>query len=160
MRTQSTLAICLFAAACLAAGPETVGSSANPWPRSRKERVRQLLPAAMQEAGVDAWLVVCRENANDPLAVHVGGENAGGEAAFLFFRDGNQVHSLAISPAGEATALRDVGLHDVIEVLPRGAKVWSAVAAALRAFTGPLTGPHLDRRGLDRLMARFPDRED
>ena len=133
MRTQSTLAICLFAAACLAAGPETVGSSANPWPRIRKERVRQLLPAAMQEAGVDAWLVVCRENANDPLAVHVGGENAGGEAAFLFFRDGNQVHSLAISPAGEATALRDVGLHDVIEVLPRGAKVWSAVAAALRA---------------------------
>ncbi|MGE3064757.1 MAG: phage tail assembly chaperone [Hyphomicrobiaceae bacterium] len=34
------------------------------------------------------------------------------------------------------------------------------LAAALRAFTGPLTGPHLDRRGLDRLMARFPDRED
>lgn len=38
------------------------------------------------------------------------------------------------------------------------------LAAALRAFTGPLAGPlarpHLDRRGLDRLMARFPDRED
>lgn len=133
MRTLSALALCLFAATCLAAGPEPSDSSANPWPRIRQERVRQLLPSAMKEAGVDAWLVVCRENANDPLAVHVGGENAGGEAAFLFFREGNQVHSVAISPAGEATALRDVGLHDAVEVLPRGAKVWPVVAAALRA---------------------------
>ena len=133
MKMLSILSLCLFAAVCVAAGTEPAGAEANPWPRIRQERVRQLLPAAMKEAGVDAWLVVCRENANDPLAVHVGGENAGGEAAFLFFREGNQVHSVAISPAGEATALRDVGLHDVVEVLPRGAKVWPAVAAALRA---------------------------
>ena len=50
----------------------------NPWPRIRKERIEKLLPAAMERAGVDAWIVVCRENDNDPLAAHVGGENAGG----------------------------------------------------------------------------------
>ncbi|MDC2889518.1 hypothetical protein [Psychrosphaera algicola] len=30
------------------------------------------------------WLVLCRENNNDPLADHIGCENAGGEAAYLF----------------------------------------------------------------------------
>ena len=49
--------------------------------------------------------------------------NAGGAAAFLFFRkpaeDGGAtgVHALAFSPGGEATALRDVGLHDSVAVL-------------------------------------------
>ena len=56
----------------------------DPWPAIRAERIRTLLPGAMERAGVDAWVVVCRENANDPLALHVGGENAGGTAVFLF----------------------------------------------------------------------------
>lgn len=131
MHRWQTVSI-LILMACWMVLPMTDGPAANPWPAIRQQRIRQLLPGAMQTAGVDAWLVVCRENANDPLAIHVGGENAGGEAAFLFFRDGSQVRSLAISPAGEATALKDVGLHDRVEVLPRGAKVWPAVAAALR----------------------------
>ena len=48
----------------------------SPWPQIRKARIERLLPQAMQLAGVDAWVVICRENANDPLAMHVGGENA------------------------------------------------------------------------------------
>jgi Xaa-Pro aminopeptidase len=35
----------------------------------------------MERAGVEAWLVLGRENANDPIAPHVGAENAGGLAA-------------------------------------------------------------------------------
>lgn len=105
----------------------------SPWPAIRKERVANLLPEAMRRASVDAWLVVCRENDNDPLALHVGGENAGGAAAFLFLRDGTGLRSVALSPAGEATALRDVGLHDEVVVLERGASVWDEAARRLRA---------------------------
>jgi len=56
----------------------------NPWPEIRKERINVVLPQAMKAAGVDVWVVVCRENNNDPIAHHVGGENAGGTAVFLF----------------------------------------------------------------------------
>ena len=45
----------------------------SPWPAIRRARIARLLPAAMREAGVDAWVVLLRENANDPLAPHVGG---------------------------------------------------------------------------------------
>jgi len=106
--------------------------AANPWPAIRRARVERLLPAAMQAAGADAWVVICRENANDPLALHVGGENAGGQAAFLFFLKDGRVSSLAITPPGEATALQEVGLHDAYRVLERDANLWAAVAAALR----------------------------
>src|SRR5687768_3928420 len=53
----------------------------SPWPAIRRARPARLLPAAMREAGVDAWVVLLRENANDPLALHVGGENAGAPSA-------------------------------------------------------------------------------
>lgn len=104
----------------------------NPWPRIRRERIEKLLPAAMERAGVDAWIVICRENDNDPLAAHVGGENAGGSAAFLFFRKDGGVSSVAISPAGEATALKDVGLHGRVVVRERDQTVWDAVAKEIR----------------------------
>ncbi len=125
-RISSVLAllICVFAVPALPAE--------NPWPRIRRERIEKLLPAAMERAGVDAWIVVCRENDNDPLAAHVGGENAGGTAAFLFFRKDGKVSSAAISPSGEATALKDVGVVDEVVVLEPGESVWEAAAAALR----------------------------
>lgn len=99
----------------------------SPWPSIRKERIEKLLPAAMKEAGIDSWLIICRENDNDPLAVHVGGENAGGTAAFLFFFKDDKVTSIAISPAGEAMALKDVGLHDRVVDIERGSSVWLEV---------------------------------
>jgi Xaa-Pro dipeptidase len=116
----------------------------NPWISVREERIRALLGPAMARAEVDAWLLILRENHNDPLAHHVGGENAGGTAAFLFFRDGEAgggedaggegpvpVRSVAISPAGEATALRDVGLHDTVVVLS-GESAFQAAARILQ----------------------------
>jgi hypothetical protein len=108
-------------------------SGPSPWPAIRKERVAKLLPEAMRRAGVDAWVVVCRENDNDPLALHVGGENAGGAAAFLFLLGERGLRSVALSPAGEATALKDVGLHDEVVVLERGTSVWDEAARRLRA---------------------------
>lgn len=115
----------------LAEAAETPAVPAPSWAEVRKHRVRQLLPAAMTRANVDAWVVVCRENANDPLAVHVGGENAGAQAAFLFLRQGEQLRSVALSPEGEAQALRDVGLHDEVVSLPRGTDLFAQVAEHL-----------------------------
>jgi len=103
----------------------------NPWPEIRKARIQKLLPPAMQRAGVDAWVIICRENDNDPLAAHVGGENAGGTAAFLFFLKNDRVTSVAISPAGEATALKDVALHDTVIVIERGKSVLEILAQEL-----------------------------
>jgi Xaa-Pro aminopeptidase len=92
----------------------------NPWPEIRKKRIDSLLPIAMNNAKVDAWLVVCRENNNDPLADHIGGENAGGTAVFLFFNDDQGFHSYAFSPIGESTALDDLDNHDKVIPVERG----------------------------------------
>jgi len=112
-------------------------ASENPWPSIREERIRALLGPAMDRAGVDAWAVFLRENNNDPLAHHVGGENAGGLAAFLFFRDpggrGGAIYAHALTPGGEATALRDAGIHDEVEVLTGGESAWAAAARVLAA---------------------------
>jgi len=100
----------------------------NPWPEIRKKRINQLLPNALKNAGVVSWLVICRENYNDPIATHVGGENASGTAALLFYTDETGFHSLAFSPEGEAKALEDLAIHEKVERIPRGE---SAVAKAV-----------------------------
>jgi len=106
----------------------------NPWPQIRKERIQKLLPEAMKNAGVASWLVVCRENSNDPLALHVGGENAGGAAAFLFFLVGDKVRSVAISPEGEAIALKDMKLHDEVVVIKRGSNIWKTAKEQFQKY--------------------------
>jgi Xaa-Pro dipeptidase len=104
------------------------------WPSIRQERIQTLLGPAMARAGVDAWLVLARENANDPIAAHIGAENAGGLAAFLFFADdqGN-LESLAISPETEATALSEVSPLDEVRSVRRGTSIYMAAAAELRS---------------------------
>lgn len=86
----------------------------NPWPEIRKKRINNLLPKALQAANVDCWLVICRENNNDPLSDHIGGENAGGTAVFLFYNDAKGFHSVVFSPSGEATALDELDIHDEV----------------------------------------------
>ncbi len=57
MRSRTLMIALLIGLAATSAFP-----AENPWPRIRKERIQKLLPAAMERAGVDAWIVVCREN--------------------------------------------------------------------------------------------------
>ncbi len=104
----------------------------SPWPEIRKQRIATLLPTAMEAAGVDAWLLLCRENNNDPLADHVGCENAGSTAGFLFYRDADGFHSRVFSPIGEATSLAELGIHDVVTPVPRGESAVDKVAAFVR----------------------------
>ena len=103
------------------------------WPSIRQERIRTLLGPAMARAGVEVWLVLARENANDPIAAHIGAENAGGLAAFLFFADAEgTLESLAISPETEATALSEVTPLDDVRSIRRGTSMYAAVAEELR----------------------------
>lgn len=92
----------------------------NPWPEIRTQRINELLPEALRAAGVECWLVICRENNNDPIADHIGGENAGGTAVFLFYNDDSGFHSKVFSPSGEATALADLKIHDQVIPVERG----------------------------------------
>jgi Xaa-Pro aminopeptidase len=100
----------------------------NPWPEIRKQRINTLLPEALKTAAVDCWLVICRENNNDPMAEHIGGENAGGTAVFMFYNDSDRFHSLVFSPSGESTALDELDIHDTVISVERGT---SAIDAAL-----------------------------
>jgi len=104
----------------------------SPWPEIRKERIAKLLPDAMKSTGVDCWVTICRENNNDPIARHVGGENATGTGAFIFKLNGDKVKSIAISPEGEAVALKDVKLHDEVLVIERNSSLWETLASVLR----------------------------
>ena len=103
-------------------------SDPSPWPDIRKKRISTLLPSALTVAKVDAWLVVCRENNNDPLAHHVGCENSGQTAVFLFFNHKQKFHSMAFSPVGEATALRDINLLDEVVSVERSGSAIEAAA--------------------------------
>lgn len=106
----------------------------SPWPEIRRERIARLLPSAMRETGIDAWVIMLRENANDPLALHIGGEAAGAPAAVLFFRHGGGVRSVMISGFGEAIALRELALHDSVVVYDGGAPgLYAAIAERLTA---------------------------
>ena len=79
------------------------------------------------------WLAVCRENYNDPIATHVGGENASGTAAFLFYNDESGFHSLVFSPEGEATALDDLDIHEKVERVPRGESALAKAVAFIKS---------------------------
>ena len=103
-------------------------SGDNPWPEIRKNRITYLLPSAMKRAAVDVWLVICRENNNDPLALHIGGENAGGTSFYVFSKTADQIKSVVFSSFGEVTALKDLGLHDSIVSVSRGQDVFQLAA--------------------------------
>ncbi len=104
----------------------------NPWPEIRKQRIAKLLPNALKAAEVDVWLTICRENNNDPLADHVGCENAGAPAAYLFYNHGGKFHSLAFSPSSESTALADLKIHDSVISVPRGESAVKKAAEFIR----------------------------
>jgi Xaa-Pro aminopeptidase len=130
MLLRGTLFIFLWLLAATVAAVDLSGPS--PWPEIRKQRIAKLLPPAMEAAAVNAWLVLCRENNNDPLADHIGGENAGQTAAFLFYFDNEEFHSLVYSPVGEATALAELGIHDRVVPVARGDSAVTQVAAFIR----------------------------
>ncbi|MFB3854425.1 MAG: M24 family metallopeptidase [Vicinamibacterales bacterium] len=45
----------------------TLRQQAEVWNASLQERLERILPAIMREEGIDMWLVICRENNEDPV---------------------------------------------------------------------------------------------
>lgn len=121
---------------CSTPAPSTEISpfTGDPWPAIRAQRIGELLPIAMQDNELDAWLVVCRENNNDPIADHVGCENAGGTAAFMFFKTPDGLHSVAVSPSGEATSLAEKNMVDEVLEIERGIGIWGSVESQFERF--------------------------
>jgi len=135
MRVLLLCTLFVFGCTTAVAPPEASPFTGDPWPAIRAHRIAELLPAAMRKAAVDAWMVICRENNNDPMAPHVGCENAGGSAAFLFFLTETGLRSVAVSPAGEATALAEKQIMDEVVVIGRGAGLWGSVQAQFQRVT-------------------------
>ncbi len=141
LRHRLAVSLAIGAAACARSTAVTDSAAPfgepNPWPAIRAERIARLLPGAFATAGVDAWITLLRENANDPLALHVGGENAGAPAAVIFFRTGpgdSAVRSVMLTGFGEAIALRELGIHDSVVVYERGTgALEAAIAARIKA---------------------------
>src|ERR1700687_34511 len=63
---------------------------------ARRERMDRYLLPALRRAGVDAWLVVTREGAVDPIAFDVAAEHAVARAACLFVDRGGHLERIAI----------------------------------------------------------------
>ncbi|NMP16299.1 M24 family metallopeptidase [Thalassotalea sp. Y01] len=131
MRRFLLLALMVIVSSANAAGQYDF-KGPSPWPEIRKQRIAQLLPQAMQAANVDAWVVICRENDNDPLADHVGGENAGGEASLLFYISDKGLQSVAFSPESESTALSEAGIHDKVIAVKKGESSMKQAAAFIK----------------------------
>lgn len=79
-----------------------------------KKRINKLLPKIMESYGIDAWLILCREVGNDPMAAEIGGENVAGNTAIIFFNDGIAFRSLVLSPEAGAQAISDLKIHDKV----------------------------------------------
>lgn len=118
----------------IAVSGSAISNSPNPWFDIRKERISQLLPLAMQKAKTDAWIVLCRENNNDPLAMHIGCENAGKTAAFVFYFQNEEFHSVAYSPIGEATALAEANIVKTVVPVPRTESAIDLATAMIKKY--------------------------
>jgi Xaa-Pro aminopeptidase len=131
---QSSAAASAPRSASPSVSPRHDFSGPSPWLTIRQERIRTLLPQAMAKANVDAWIIIVRENANDPLALHVGGENAGATSAILFLRRDDAVQSFILAGFGEVIALRELAVHDsVIAYTAESGGPLGGVAERLRA---------------------------
>lgn len=126
------LPVILLISACAPSQEPPIDWGESLWPEIRKERISKLLPQAMEAADVDIWIVIARENNNDPIADHIGGENAGGTAAFLFYKDEDGFHSRVYSPSGESTALAELEIHDEVIPVERGMSAMEQAAEFIK----------------------------
>jgi len=86
--------------------------------RARKERMDRHLLSAMRRAGVDAWIVVTREGARDPISFDVAAENVVGRAVSLFVDKGDHLEKVAIVASFDTEPFEKSGLY--LRVTPYG----------------------------------------
>src|SRR5262249_15014179 len=81
---------------------------------ARKERLDRYLLAAMRRAGVDAWLVVTREGARDPVSF----DDVVGGAVSLFVDKADHLEKVAIVASFDTEPFEKSGLY--LRVTPYG----------------------------------------
>ncbi len=83
-------------------------------PAMLRQRIDELLPAAMETHNVDLWLVFTREEAKDPLAADLAGGSAVARMALLFARTGGGLRKTAVAASYDVTPLRESGIYDAV----------------------------------------------
>ncbi len=104
---------------------------------ARKERVDRYLLSAMRRSGVNAWLVLTRENSSDPIAFDVGAEHAVGRAICLFVDRGENMERVAIVASFDTDAFEKSGIYN--QVIPYGKEGAGGVLLDTIAKYGPKT---------------------
>lgn len=104
----------------------------DPWPAIRAKRLGSLLARSMDASGVDAWVIFCRENGNDPLAMHVGCENAGRLAGVTLFRTKSGIEEYVVASGTEVPLFRETLPQARVSAAANDAAVFDGVAAQLR----------------------------
>jgi len=67
---------------------------------------------------------------------------------FFFVLQGDNVKSIAVSPSGEARALKDVGLQDEVIEIERSSSVWSEVKKLIEKYNPAKIGINSSERNL------------
>ena len=83
-------------------------------PALLRQRIDELLPAAMETHDVDLWLVFTREEAKDPLAADLAGGSAVARMALLFARTAGGLCKTAVAASYDVTPLQESGIYDAI----------------------------------------------
>ena len=97
---RAAMAVALVATA---AGAASAQEARRRWEQQRQIRLdkfEQVLPVAMKNAGVDAWIVAVKENHYDPLWEDLGRGYVTGVGYYAFFLKGTRVERLALGPSG------------------------------------------------------------
>jgi Xaa-Pro aminopeptidase len=87
----------------LVAGSADAQEARRRWELQRQIRLdkfEQVLPVAMKNAGLDAWIVAVKENHYDPLWEDLGRGYVTGIGYYAFFLRGDRVDRLALGPSG------------------------------------------------------------
>ena len=98
-----TTVVTLVLAMTLAATAGDAQEARRRWELQRQIRLdkfEQVLPVAMKNAGLDAWIVAVKENHYDPLWEDLGRGYVTGLGYYAFFLRGERVERLALGPSG------------------------------------------------------------
>jgi len=79
--------------------------------RARKDRIDRFLLAGMRRSGVDAWLVLTREGARDPVSFDVAAEHAVLRAASLFVDRGDHLERVAVAANFDTEPFQRSGIY-------------------------------------------------
>ncbi len=77
----------------------------------QKKRADVLIPQALEQHGIDLWIVFTRESARDPIAADLGGGGVVARAALLFASGAAGFDKTAITASYDTTPIEESGIY-------------------------------------------------